>query len=94
MRLAILSRNPSLYSSRALVEAAKKRGHQVKVLDTLQFDIAGYVGARLARAGIGTVTMLDEDTYSQPERFFSYRRACHAGEPGYGRQISLIGVQG
>jgi ribosomal protein S6--L-glutamate ligase len=39
MRLAILSRNPSLYSSRALVEAAKKRGHQVKVLDTLQFDI-------------------------------------------------------
>jgi uncharacterized protein, YfiH family len=59
----------------------------------LQFDIAGYVGARLARAGIGTVTMLDEDTYSQPERFFSYRRACHAGEPGYGRQISLIGVR-
>ncbi|MCW2383266.1 MULTISPECIES: peptidoglycan editing factor PgeF [unclassified Sphingobium] len=58
----------------------------------LQFDIAGYVGARLAQAGIGTVTLLDEDTYSQPARFFSYRRACHAGEPGYGRQISLIGL--
>lgn len=58
----------------------------------LQFDIAGYVSARLAAAGIGTITMLDEDTCSQPERFFSYRRACHAGEPGYGRQISLIGL--
>ncbi|BAK68564.1 conserved hypothetical protein [Sphingobium sp. SYK-6] len=58
----------------------------------LQFDIAGYVAARLAAAGVGAVTMLDEDTYSQPERLFSYRRACHAGEPGYGRQISLIGI--
>src|SRR5919202_461749 len=39
MRLAILSRNPSLYSTRALVEAARRRGHPVQVLDTLQFDI-------------------------------------------------------
>lgn len=60
----------------------------------LQFDIAGYVAARLASAGVGTVTLLDEDTYSQPERFFSYRRACHAGEAGYGREISLIGLPG
>jgi ribosomal protein S6--L-glutamate ligase len=39
MRLAILSRNANLYSTRALVEAALQRGHTVKVLDTLQFDI-------------------------------------------------------
>jgi len=39
MRLAILSRQPELYSTRALVEAAKQRGHAVSVLDTLQFDI-------------------------------------------------------
>jgi YfiH family protein len=59
-----------------------------------QFDIAGYVAARLAAAGVGTITMLDEDTYSQPDRFYSYRRACHQGEPGYGRQVSLIGLPG
>lgn len=58
----------------------------------LQFDIAGYVAARLAAAGAGRIAMLDEDTYSQPMRFFSYRRSCHASEPGYGRQISLIGL--
>ena len=58
----------------------------------LQFDIAGYVASRLAEAGIGKVVMLDEDTYPQPERFFSYRRTCHANEPSYGRQISLIGL--
>jgi YfiH family protein len=60
----------------------------------LQFDIAGYVAARLAAAGVATVALLDEDSYSQPARFFSYRRACHSGEPGYGRQISLIGLAG
>jgi ribosomal protein S6--L-glutamate ligase len=39
MRLAILSRNETLYSTRALVEAARQRGHRAVVLDTLQFDI-------------------------------------------------------
>ena len=39
MRLVILSRQESLYSTRVLVEAARKRGHQVEVMDTLQFDI-------------------------------------------------------
>ena len=56
------------------------------------FDIAAYVAARLAARGIGRVEMLDEDTYGQPDRFFSYRRACHLDEPGYGRQISMIAV--
>ena len=42
MRIAILSRNPKLYSTRRLIEAAKKRGHEVQVLDTLKcyMDIA------------------------------------------------------
>ncbi len=42
MRIAILSRNPKLYSTRRLVEAAVKRNHEVQVLDTLKcyIDIA------------------------------------------------------
>src|SRR5262245_61563909 len=39
MRIVILSRQESLYSTRALVESARRRGHQADVLDTLQFDI-------------------------------------------------------
>ncbi|HZT83529.1 MAG TPA: RimK family alpha-L-glutamate ligase, partial [Gemmataceae bacterium] len=39
MRLVILSRQASLYSTQALAEAGRARGHQVDVLDTLQFDI-------------------------------------------------------
>ena len=36
MRLALLCRNPDLYSHRRLVEAAEARGHQIDVLDTLR----------------------------------------------------------
>ncbi|MCC2615295.1 30S ribosomal protein S6--L-glutamate ligase [Aestuariibacter halophilus] len=35
MRIAILSRNPRLYSTRRLVEAGEKKGHEVDVIDTM-----------------------------------------------------------
>jgi len=57
-----------------------------------QFDIEGYVVARLAGAGVRRVDALGLDTCAAPDRFFSYRRSCLLGEPGYGRQISLIGL--
>ena len=58
--------------------------------ERFQFDLEGFATSRLAEAGIGRVIALGEDTYSQPARFFSYRRTTHAGEPDYGRQVSLI----
>ncbi len=36
MKIAVLSRNARLYSTRRLIEAAKKRGHDVRVLDVLR----------------------------------------------------------
>lgn len=36
MKIAILSRRGNLYSTARLVETAKKRGHEVKVIDTLR----------------------------------------------------------
>jgi ribosomal protein S6--L-glutamate ligase len=36
MKIAILSRNKKLYSTRRLVEAAEKRGHEVQVIDILR----------------------------------------------------------
>lgn len=56
------------------------------------FDLEGYVAARLSDAGIGSVGMLGEDTYAQEDRFYSFRRATHRGEPDYGRQFSLIAL--
>ena len=57
-----------------------------------QFDLAGYVARRLAAAGCGTVATVGLDTYAHADRFFSFRRATHRGEPTYGRQFSLIGM--
>ncbi len=39
MKLAILSCNPTCYSTRRLREAAEQRGHEVRVLNTLKFAI-------------------------------------------------------
>jgi len=57
-----------------------------------QFDLEAYVLARLAAAGVTRAEALGLDTYSEPERFYSYRRATHRSEPDYGRQISLIAL--
>jgi YfiH family protein len=57
-----------------------------------QFDLPGYVTARLVSAGVGHVEDLKLDTYAAPNRFYSFRRATHCGEPAYGRQMSMIGL--
>jgi len=57
-----------------------------------QFDLPNYVAARLAESRVGTVAVMRHDTYADPLRFFSFRRATHHSEPTYGRQLSLIGL--
>ncbi|MFT3978368.1 MAG: peptidoglycan editing factor PgeF [Sphingomonas bacterium] len=57
-----------------------------------QFDLEAYVAHRLAAAGLTRIETLGLDTYANPDRFFSYRRATHRGEPDYGRQIAIIGL--
>lgn len=39
MKIAVLSRNTELYSTRRLVEAARERGHEVEVIDHLKCNI-------------------------------------------------------
>ena len=56
------------------------------------FDLAAYVLSRLERTGIETIENCTACTYSDPARFFSYRRTTHARETDYGRQISAIGL--
>ena len=56
------------------------------------FDLEGYVAHRLTEAGIAQVEALHLDTYADPSRFYSYRRATHRGEVDYGRQLSAIAL--
>ncbi|TCP44099.1 peptidoglycan editing factor PgeF [Rhodovulum marinum] len=58
--------------------------------DRVMFDLPAFGLARLRAAGIGQAIWTRHCTYSDPERFFSYRRSVHVGEADYGRLISAI----
>ncbi|MDU8942993.1 peptidoglycan editing factor PgeF [Ovoidimarina sediminis] len=58
--------------------------------DRVQFDLPAYGLARLRAAGIGEAEWTRHCTYSDPARFFSYRRSVHRKEADYGRLISVI----
>jgi YfiH family protein len=55
------------------------------------FDLPGFTMQRLAESGVRAEN-LDLCTYADEQRFFSYRRTTHRGEPDYGRQISAISI--
>lgn len=55
------------------------------------FDLGGFIGARLAAAGLAAVDDLGLCTYADA-RFFSYRRSVHRGEPDFGRHLHAIAL--
>ena len=58
--------------------------------DRMLFDLPGYGLHRLRAAGVGHAEWTRHCTYSDPSRFYSFRRTTHAGEADYGRLISVI----
>lgn len=54
------------------------------------FDLPGFIAMRAGQAGIGGFEDLGCDTYADPRRFFSYRRATHERAADYGRLVSGI----
>ena len=57
------------------------------------FDLPSFGLMRLRAAGV-EAAWTRHCTYSDPERFFSYRRSTHQGEADYGRLISAIALPG
>ena len=53
------------------------------------FDLPGFGLMRLRDAGV-EAEWTRHCTYSDPDRFFSYRRTTHLHEADYGRLISVI----
>ncbi|MFP4275177.1 MAG: laccase domain-containing protein, partial [Paracoccaceae bacterium] len=58
--------------------------------DRAHFDLPAFGLARLRAAGVGQAEWTRHCTYSDPARFYSFRRSTHAGEADYGRLISAI----
>jgi polyphenol oxidase len=57
------------------------------------FDLGGFIRKRLEGAGMAMIDDLGIDTYAD-ERFYSYRRSVHRGEPDYGRHVHAIVLEG
>jgi YfiH family protein len=55
-----------------------------------QFDLSGFVVARLGQAGVGKIDPLNICTYADEDGYFSYRRSTHRSEADYGRNLSAI----
>lgn len=58
--------------------------------DRLHFDLPGFGLHRLRRAGVGHAEWTRHCTFSDPDRFYSYRRSVHAMDADYGRLLSAI----
>jgi YfiH family protein len=58
--------------------------------DKRQFDLPGFVLARLQAAGVAASAWVGCDTCAQADAFFSNRRAFKRGETDYGRLLSAI----
>ncbi|MCA0042790.1 peptidoglycan editing factor PgeF [Celeribacter litoreus] len=58
--------------------------------DRYLFDLPAFGLHRLRSAGVGHAEWTRHCTYSDPSRFYSYRRSCHQKEADYGRLITLI----
>ncbi len=54
------------------------------------FDLPSFLLYRLRESGVGSAGWINRCTYSEPRKFFSYRRATHNNEPDYGRLLSVI----
>lgn len=58
-----------------------------------QFDLPGYVTSCLLNAGTQNIIPSPANTYTDPTRFYSCRRATHLGEPTFGDSFSGIGIR-
>lgn len=58
-----------------------------------QFDLPGYLHARLTALGLAVVEDLAADTAPEASPFFSFRRTTLGGGGDYGRQISAIAIR-
>lgn len=58
--------------------------------DRYLFDLPAFGLWRLREAGVGHAEWTRHCTYSDPDRFYSYRRSVHQSEADYGRLIAAI----
>lgn len=71
-------------------DPANARYFQPGAGDRHLFDLPGFGLARLRRAGVADAAWTGHCTFSDPARFYSFRRSTHERAADYGRLISAI----
>ncbi|MBM3590069.1 MAG: peptidoglycan editing factor PgeF [Alphaproteobacteria bacterium] len=57
------------------------------------FDLPNYVFERISRAGVNEIENLGIDTYTNAEKYFSFRRSKQISNDDNGRNITIIGAK-
>lgn len=65
--------------------SSKHSGHYM-------FDLPGLVRQQLEELDINVVHHISEDTYSMPDKYPSYRRACHKGVPNNYNEERILSI--
>ena len=61
--------------------------------DKIFFDFSELIKSKFKQLGVENFHISDEDTYSNPTKYFSYRYYFKKGIKNCGRQISLVGIK-
>lgn len=64
-----------------------------KNLGHYMFDLPGLVEDKLHQAGVKDISKISEDTYNMAEKYPSYRRSYHSGEPYKETILSTIVIR-
>jgi copper oxidase (laccase) domain-containing protein len=59
----------------------------------MMFDLPAYVRSKLYMLGIDKILHINEDTYSNPDKYPSYRRSCNNGETYKENILSTIMIR-
>lgn len=81
---------PEFFDSFMAVDEGAGRFFAAGQGDRMLFDLPGFGLYRLRNAGVAHAEWTRHCTYSDAQRFFSYRRTTHAREADYGRLIATI----
>lgn len=80
---------PEFFDTFVTLDSDARRFFREGQGDRLMFDLPGFGLSRLKDMGV-VAQWIGACTYSEPARFFSYRRTTHAREVDYGRLIACI----
>jgi len=78
------------FKTKFLKQSKKNQIFFKKIKNKTYFGLNKYVYYQLKSLGLKKIDIIDKDTYSPKNNFFSARRSIHKKENDYGRNISII----